>query len=165
MKFCGFLQTSAFPKCFLKGPFRTKIVRCSNPCYFATAVVFSIRTVFLPLFLGPQIQGAPKERRRGRAEKRLSKRVFLESPLLLCPLRFALKTPERSLQTLRRRRRNGLSKTPFGRNPFLRTTPSPLLLARPDKCFIIIIFSGKRRASAKISENLRKSAFGLRLSP
>ena len=31
-------------------------------------------------------QGAPKERRRGRAEKRLSKRVFLESPFLLCPL-------------------------------------------------------------------------------
>ena len=31
--------------------------------------------------------GAPKERQRGRAEKRLSKRVFLESPLLLCPLK------------------------------------------------------------------------------
>ena len=30
---------------------------------------------------------APKERRRGRAEKRLSKRVFLESPFLLCPLK------------------------------------------------------------------------------
>ena len=30
--------------------------------------------------------GAPKERRRRRAEKRLSKRVFLESPFLLCPL-------------------------------------------------------------------------------
>ena len=32
-------------------------------------------------------QGAPKERRRGRAEKRLSKTVFLESPFLLCPLK------------------------------------------------------------------------------
>ena len=32
-------------------------------------------------------QGAPKERRRGRAEKRLSKRLFLESPFLLCPLK------------------------------------------------------------------------------
>ena len=31
--------------------------------------------------------GAPKERRRRRAEKRLSKRVFLESPFLLCPLK------------------------------------------------------------------------------
>ena len=33
------------------------------------------------------IQGAPKERRLGRAEKRLSKRVFLESPFLLCSLK------------------------------------------------------------------------------
>ena len=41
-------------------------------------------------------QGAPKERRRGRAEKRLSKRVFLESPFFSAPLRFSLKTPERS---------------------------------------------------------------------
>ena len=32
-------------------------------------------------------QDAPKERRRGRAEKRLSKRVVLESPFLLCPLK------------------------------------------------------------------------------
>ena len=32
-------------------------------------------------------QGAPKERRRVRAEKRLSKRVVLESPFLLCPLK------------------------------------------------------------------------------
>ena len=31
--------------------------------------------------------GAPKERRRRLAEKRLSKRVLLESPFLLCPLR------------------------------------------------------------------------------
>ena len=31
--------------------------------------------------------GAPKERRRGRAEERLSKRVFLESQFLLCPLK------------------------------------------------------------------------------
>ena len=31
--------------------------------------------------------GAPKERRRRRAEKRLSKRVFLESPFFLCPLK------------------------------------------------------------------------------
>ena len=32
-------------------------------------------------------KSAPKERRRRRAEKRLSKRVFLESPFLLCPLK------------------------------------------------------------------------------
>ena len=30
---------------------------------------------------------APKERRRRRAERRLSKRMFLESPFLLCPLK------------------------------------------------------------------------------
>ena len=32
-------------------------------------------------------QGVPKERRRGRAEKLLSKRVFLESPFLLFSLK------------------------------------------------------------------------------
>ena len=37
-----------------------------------------------PAYIG---QGAPKERRRGRAEKRLSKKVFLESPFLLSPLK------------------------------------------------------------------------------
>ena len=34
-----------------------------------------------------QNQSAPKERRRRRAEKRLYKRVFWESPFLLCPLK------------------------------------------------------------------------------
>ena len=38
-------------------------------------------------FITIKYQGAPKERRRGRAEKRLSKRVFLESPFLLCTLK------------------------------------------------------------------------------
>ena len=32
-------------------------------------------------------QSAPKERRRRHAEKRSSKRVFLDSPFLLCPLK------------------------------------------------------------------------------
>ena len=36
---------------------------------------------------GKVYQGAPKEWRSGRAEKRLSKRVFLESPFLLCSLK------------------------------------------------------------------------------
>ena len=40
-----------------------------------------------PDFLSLLFGDAPKERRRGRAEKRLSKRVFLESPFLLCPLK------------------------------------------------------------------------------
>ena len=45
--------------------------------------VFSCCSVALHPYSG----GAPKERRRGRAEKRLSKRVFLESPFLLCSLK------------------------------------------------------------------------------
>ena len=46
-------------------------------------------------FYASNMQVRPKERRRLRAEKRLSKRVFLESPFLLCPLKVcALKTPE-----------------------------------------------------------------------
>ena len=32
-------------------------------------------------------QSTPKKRRRRRAEKRWSKRVLLESPFLLCPLK------------------------------------------------------------------------------
>ena len=48
-------------------------------------------------------QGPPKERRRRRAEKRLSKRVFLESPFLLCPLiRFSLTTPQKSREESRK---------------------------------------------------------------
>ena len=35
--------------------------------------------------MGLITQSAPKERRRRRAEKRSSKRGFLESPFLLCP--------------------------------------------------------------------------------
>ena len=34
-----------------------------------------------------EIGGAPEERRRRRVEKRSSKRVFLGSPFLLCPLK------------------------------------------------------------------------------
>ena len=54
----------------------TRIAATSNRKSLATAI--ATRDFF---------QGAPKERRRGRAEKRLSKRVFLESPFLLCPLK------------------------------------------------------------------------------
>ena len=76
---------------------------------------------------GSENQGAPKERRRGRAEKRLSKRVFLESPFLLCSLKVL-----RTFQVVLRGNLKGaekkrtLQKHPFGQ-PFLRTTPSPLL--------------------------------------
>ena len=60
-------------------------------------------------------QSAPKERRRRRAEKRLSKRVFLESPFLLCPLKF-FRCFKR--QTLRGQTRNGLSKNTLLHNRF-----------------------------------------------
>ena len=40
------------------------------------------------------IQNAPKERRRRRAEKRLSKRAVLESPFFYAHFRFTLRTPE-----------------------------------------------------------------------
>ena len=53
-------------------------------------------------------QSAPKERRRRRAEKRLSKRMFLESPFLLCP----------SKVCPRGQRTNGLSKNTLLDNRF-----------------------------------------------
>ena len=80
------------------------------------------RITFLDVF-----GGAPKERRRRRAEKRLSKRVSLESPFLLCPLKVF-----RTFQVFLRENLKGAEKKrtlqehPFGQ-PFLRTTPSPLL--------------------------------------
>ena len=52
-------------------------------------------------------QSAPKERRRRHAEKRLSKRVFLESPFPLCPLKGLLL---KHMKTLSGQRGNGLSK-------------------------------------------------------
>ena len=58
--------------------------------------------------------GAPKERRRRRAEKRLSKRVFLESPFLLCPLK-VFRTFQVFLKTNLKgaEKKRTLSKTPF----------------------------------------------------
>ena len=65
--------------------------------------------------------GAPKERRRRRAEKRLSKRVFLESPFLLCPL----KVFKRTFQVLLRTNLKGAEKeTDSPKTPFW-TTVSP----------------------------------------
>ena len=66
---------------------------------------------------------APKERRRRRAEKQLSKRVFLDSPFLLCPLKVFRCSESKPLGG---REEMTLQKHPFGQ-PFLRTTPSPLL--------------------------------------
>ena len=64
--------------------------------------------------------GAPRERRRRRTEKRLSKKVFLESPFLLCPLKVF-----RTLRVFLRTNLKGvekkwtLQKHSFGQ-PFLR---------------------------------------------
>ena len=84
--------------------------------------------IFPSDFLFPyRSQCAPKERRRGRAEKRLSKRVFLESPFFFsAPLRSALKTPQGPENLKGAEKKRTLQKHPFGQ-PFLRTTPSPLL--------------------------------------
>ena len=68
------------------------------------------------LWLDDENQSAPKERRRRRAEKQLSKR-------------FALKTSE-NLKGVEKKRT--LQKHPFGQ-PFLRTTPFPLLGKPPDE--------------------------------
>ena len=71
--------------------------------------------------------GAPKERRRRRAETWLSKRVFLECPFLLCPLK-VFRTLQLFLRTNLKgaEKKRTLQKHPFGQ-PKLRTTPSPLL--------------------------------------
>ena len=68
-----------------------------------------------------KIGGAPKERGRRRAEKRLSKTVFLESPFLLCPLK-AFRC-FKSKKTLRGQRRNGLSKNTVLDNRFSARRP------------------------------------------
>ena len=61
---------------------------------------------------------APKERRRGRAEKRLSKGVFLESPFLLCSLKVFRTFQFFKERTSRGQRRNGLSKNTLLDNRF-----------------------------------------------
>ena len=77
---------------------------------------------------------APKERRRRRAQKRLSKRVFLESPFLLCPLK-VFRTFQVFLRTNLKgaEKKRTLQKHPFGQ-PFLHTTPSPLLWRTLNSC-------------------------------
>ena len=59
--------------------------------------------------------GAPKERRRRRAGKRLSKRVFLESAFLLCSLKVFRCFKSNLLGV---ERRNGLSKNTLLDNRF-----------------------------------------------
>ena len=71
----------------------------------------------------PQVGGAPKERRRRRAEKRLSKGYFWRVRFFSAPFRFSDVLRE-NLKGAEKKRT--LQKHPFGQ-PFLRTTPSPLL--------------------------------------
>ena len=61
--------------------------------------------------------GAPKERRRHRAEKRLSQSVILESPFLLCPLE-GFRCFRAGLKGAEILRRNGLFKDTFLDNRF-----------------------------------------------
>ena len=71
--------------------------------------------------------GAPNERQRRRAEKRLSKRVFLESPFLLCRLKgFQDLSGVLRANLKGAEKKRTLQNHPFGQ-PFLRTMPSPLL--------------------------------------
>ena len=67
-------------------------------------------------------QSVPRERRRRCAEKRLSKRVFLESPFLLCPLRFSGPSGVSRANLKGAEKKRTLQKHPFGQ-PLLRTTP------------------------------------------
>ena len=92
-------------------------------------------------FLKGWLQSAPKERRRRRAEKRLSKRVCWRVRFFSAPLRFALKTSE-NLEGAEKKRT--IQKHPFGQ-PFLRTTTSPLLWRAP---------IAARRIETKVREKL-----------
>ena len=75
-------------------------------------------------------EGAPKERRRGRAEKRMSKGCFWRVRFFSAPLRFLLKHLKGPENLKGREKKTDSPKTPFGQ-PFLRTTPSPLLWRTP----------------------------------
>ena len=58
----------------------------TKPLVWAPRARDSIAQLFRVVLIGV----APKERRRSRVEKQSSKRVFLESPSPLCPLRLSM---------------------------------------------------------------------------
>ena len=64
--------------------------------YYALALLTQAPTIKTARGTVATNQSAPKERRRRRAEKRLSKRMFWKVRFFSAPLRFALKTPEMS---------------------------------------------------------------------
>ena len=85
----------------------------SKTSRFLTKVEFLGVGVFSPQ---SNIHGVePKEQRRRRAEKRLSKRASLESPFLLCPLR-VFRTSQVFLRTNLKgaEKKRTLQKHPFG---------------------------------------------------
>ena len=88
-------------------------------------------------------QGAPKERRRGRAEKRLSKRMFLESPFLLCPLKAFSKTFERSWKP--KKQKDPLDNRSSAR-PLRRSFGGPPFLLKLDHLFLFLCWVHWNRA-------------------
>ena len=82
-----------------------------HECFFPSTWVRSLAEIFQEKLCKWSFI---RERRRRRAEKRLSKRVFLESPFLLCPLKVCFfKTPERSWKPYGGRGETDSPKTPF----------------------------------------------------
>ena len=125
-----------------------------------------IKSMFFCFFLAflPQKNngGAPKERRRRRAEKRLSKRVFLESLFFLCPLK-VFRTFQVKANLKGAEKKRTLQKHPFGQ-PFLRTTPSPLLrrdLKQGKEGQGTLIHSIPQVATFAFTEDQRGHAWGM----
>ena len=86
------------------------------------------------------------------------KGVFLESPFLLCPLEVCSENTWKVLKTLRGQRRNRtLQKHPFGQ-PFLRTTPSPLLWHTPKRALFTALFVVSKRPETPHQIGTRKTA-------
>ena len=137
----GFLTPKpSFPDLGFLTPVRGKRIRKAR-----TSVPKKNRSKCSNAFGVLKIQSAPKERRRRRAEKRLSKRVFWRVRFFFsAPLRFAL-------EVLKKRT---LQKHPFGQ-PFLRTTPSPLLWRAP-KMLNILEMTPNSRTGKTPKENLHK---------
>ena len=82
--------------------------------------------IFARETLKPCVGGAPKERRRRRAERRLSERLFLESPFFfVAPFKLCSSKRLKSFRGKEEKKRT-LQKDPSGQ-PFLRMMPSPLL--------------------------------------
>ena len=96
----GFEWTGVCSKCAV---FAASIWGFSGPAENCENVRF--------LFSFQMFWGAPKERRRRHVEKRFSKRMFLESPFLLCPFKVCSKGAPGNLKGAEKKRT--LQKRPF----------------------------------------------------